>query len=134
MGYCISQRRAQFKMDPKDFPAALKAIQALRWKETPVGYNVQHFAWISPNFHEIQDFVEMLREWRWDLAMDITNNVLGIHFVGEKMGADELLFDTIAPWVEKGSYIEMQGEDGNIWRWVFDGKHCHEKYAKLSFD
>lgn len=35
---------------------------------------------------------------------------------------------------EPGSYIEMRGEDGALWRWVFDGKTCKEITAKITWD
>lgn len=49
------------------------------------------------------------------------------------VGKDEgVLFKAIAPFVEKGSYVEMEGvkkdegESGMLWRWDFDGKECVE--------
>jgi len=54
-------------------------------------------------------------------------NVIGIKFEGENNGSDKEIFEVIAPYVEEGSYIEMCGEEGEIWRWVFDGKTCVEK-------
>lgn len=60
--------------------------------------------------------------------------VTGISFEGESQdGTEEEMFQAIAPFVEADSYIEMQGEDGEIWRWIFDGTTCVEKVANLSF-
>ena len=39
----------------------------------------------------------------------------------------------IAPYVEAGSYIEMYGEDGDKWRYVFDGKTVKEVYPKVEW-
>jgi len=33
-------------------------------------------------------------------------------------------FDSIAPFVDVGSYIEMKSMEGTPWRWVFDGKNA----------
>lgn len=132
MGYCMSQRESYFKMDPKDFPAAFKSVQALHGSETIGDSGGRHFFRVDYDLHEINDFAEMLRAWRWELELD-GGEVVGISFQGEKLGDDHVLFNAIAPWVEKGSYIQMQGEDGMIWRWVFDGKKCVEKSAKISF-
>jgi hypothetical protein len=49
-----------------------------------------------------------------------------IHFEGEKIGQEDLLFEAIAPWVRDGSYIEMSGEDDAMWRWFFHAGECHE--------
>ena len=41
----------------------------------------------------------------------------------KKIGDEELWMEAIAPFVESGSYIEIIGEDGDMWRWCFtDGK------------
>ena len=56
-----------------------------------------------------------------------------IYFDGEKLGDDAILFEAIAPYVKKGSFIEMNGEDGCIWQWQFNGKTCIEKAATVSF-
>jgi len=39
----------------------------------------------------------------------------------------------IAPYVEDGSYIEMSGEDGAMWRWVFKHGECHEISAVITW-
>jgi len=61
--------------------------------------------------------------------------ITGIYFNGEKFdGTEHEMFNSIAPFVEAGSYIEMLGEGGEIWRWVFDGETCEEKAATITFD
>ncbi len=60
-------------------------------------------------------------------------DVIGISFVGEKSSDEKLVFDLISPYVEAGSYIEMSGEDGEVWRFLFDGKSCEEKYPKVEW-
>lgn len=58
----------------------------------------------------------------------------GISFEGENQdGTEHEMFNAIAPFVEPGSYIEMQGEDGAIWRWVFQDDTCIEKAAEIGF-
>lgn len=44
------------------------------------------------------------------------------------------LFDVIAPFVKKGSYIHMiEKENFNHYKWLFDGKKCVEIPGKVSF-
>ena len=129
----MSQNECSFRMDAKDFDKALKAIQALHGAESIADSGGRHFSWVGDKFHEINDFEEMMQEWRWRLELD-TVGACGIQFEGEKIGDDQALFDAIAPWVKKGSYIEMHGEDGAIWRWTFDGEKCIEKSAKITFE
>jgi hypothetical protein len=58
--------------------------------------------------------------WRWKIYFDETGNINSIHFGGEKEGEEDLLFQTIAPLVGEGSYIQMLGEDGAVWRYCFE--------------
>lgn len=131
MGYCMSQQENGFHIEAKDFPEALKAIQGLHGSETIADASGEHFSWVPHDFYKINDLIKIMGKWRWELEIDPAGNAVGISFQGEKLGDDEILFKAIAPWVKKDSYIQMQGEDGSIWRWVFDGKTCVEKAAKI---
>ena len=53
--------------------------------------------------------------------------------LGDALCDDRLLFDAIAPFVKAGSFIEMSGEDGTLWRWHFDGKQCQEQLGHVVF-
>lgn len=46
------------------------------------------------------------------------------------MTEDLELFNVIAPFVKRGSFLEMRGED-STWRWVFNGKVCYEDYPEI---
>lgn len=113
---------------------AAKAIQALHGQETIHDGSGAHFSWVNNNFHKRKDFVSLMDEWRWEVELDDDGHVCNITFNGQKLGDDMILFKAIAPFVVPGSYIEMQGEDDCLWRWVFDGKTCTEKYANISWD
>lgn len=70
----------------------------------------------------------------YSLEIDDDGNATSIDFVGNKMSYDEdEMFKKIAPFVESGSYIEMRGEDGGMWRWVFENGNCREIKAKLTW-
>ncbi|MDR0287531.1 MAG: hypothetical protein LBI03_07510 [Clostridiales bacterium] len=48
---------------------------------------------------------------------------LGYCFTPERETTDLINFlETIALFIEAGSYIVMAGTEGGVWRWVFDGK------------
>ena len=57
---------------------------------------------------------------------DGKGNITDLDFTGEKLWDHDEMFKEIAPYVEDGSYIEMHGEDGSMWRWVFKNGVCHE--------
>lgn len=126
MGYCMKQRSSRFYV--VDEEAALTAIKGLAGKET---MGPGHFSWVDTREFMMADTLkEAMNAWRWD----IEPKYKAIFFEGEKLGDDLLLFGTIAPYVEAGNYIEMLGEDGQIWRWIFDGKTCREVTAKIIFE
>lgn len=114
MGYCIYLKKENFSILPENYAAALKAIKNLP---------ENHYSWVDSNFRVNNDLPSMLEAWGWEAKLDPDGKIIGISFQGEKMGDEEILFQTIAPFVIDKSYIEMHGEDGDCWRWVFvDGK------------
>jgi hypothetical protein len=87
------------------------------------------------DFLKAETLSQAMDAWRWNATRnEETNAIEDIMFEGEKIGDEAALFGAIAPFVEPGSFIEMQGEDGTIWRWIFDGKTCEEKTATISWD
>jgi len=119
MGYCIEQRDSKFFIDKKYFNEALVAVKSLVGKDE--------------DYLNANSLADIIGEWRWDVTIDTSGNIVDIEFIGEKLGDDKILFDVLAPFVKAESYIEMQGEDGALWRWVFDGKKCDEVYAEITW-
>jgi len=114
---------AKFKIARENHSEAFKAIKSLAGKET-IG---DHFSWVNTkDFVKASSIKEAMEAWRWSPDFDEAGDIIGITFKGEKLGDDKTFFEAIAPYVEAGSYIQMQGEDGEMWRWVFDGKTVKE--------
>jgi len=66
---------------------------------------------------------------------DDDGNVIDLDFAGDKLAYDEdKMFQKIAPFVEDGSFIEMRGEDGAMWRWVFSDGKVREIKSKVIWD
>ncbi len=126
MGYCMTQRDTSFRIRANKVNEALKAVQSLHGKETISDGNGRHFYWVSNTFWKRDSLPAILKEWRWEITFDECGDVENMAFAGEKIGDEMKLFGAIAPFVEKGSFIEMDGEDGCMWRWVFDGMTCKE--------
>ena len=128
MRYCMQQRDSHFRMAAEKLPAALAAVQALAEQKTS-------FQWVDSNFaRQASTVAEILEAWRWEGEFDpITGDLTDIHFIGEKLGDEEILFQALAPFVDKGSFIEMQGEDGDLWRWTFDGQQMIEQVARITW-
>lgn len=131
MGYCMDQHGSKFCIKEQNIAKAMKAIKALHGKGD--SSDEGRFAWVDEDFDTKKTLSEILECWRWQIKSP-SMDVEGIEFIGEKLGDDLILFEAIAPYVKKGSYIEMAGEDGARWKWVFDGKTCSEKRGRTVYD
>ena len=131
MGYCMRQTNSQF-YSKNEFhnEAVLRVIaDTIEQHERGAGY-----PWVNPQrVVEAKDLAEILKAWRYQPKLDAQGNITGVEFTGEKSGACHELFKMIAPAVQSGSFIEMLGEDGAKWRWVFDGTTCEEIQAMVNW-
>jgi len=146
MGYYMTQRDAIFNIKAEDVEKALAAIKKLADPEkmklsasgggTVNGKPVIHYSWVTNNeFLEANTLQDAIIAWRWNIGLDReTGDVCEIFFEGEKLGDDEALFKALAPYVEDGSYIEMSGEEGALWRWEFNNGEVEEKFATVRWD
>lgn len=76
------------------------------------------------NMSNAATFDEMMRAWEWQPTYQDSNedgDVIRIGFSGETHydHYDQVLFWHIAPYVQSGSYLEIENEDGTVWRYVF---------------
>jgi hypothetical protein len=79
------------------------------------------------------DLHSALMAWRWATDTDELGNITSLDFIGEKLGDEEVLFEAIAPFVQDGSYIQMAGDDGRIWRWLFQSGKLFSQEGSISF-
>ncbi len=135
MGYGMTQVSARFHIKKENHTKALEAIKSMAGKETCdiSSHYPAHFSWVRSNFVSSSCLEEALNCWRWDPDLDSDGNIIDLNFNGEKYGDDNSLFKTIAPFVEDGSEIEMRGEDGGYWKWMFDGNTCKEVQGKVVY-
>jgi hypothetical protein len=49
-------------------------------------------------------------------------------------GDDVEILNSIAKYVVPKSYIQFVGEDGSVFRFIFDGEKCEEKYPKIDLE
>lgn len=131
MGYHMMQRESKFFIAQDKLADAALAVRSLM---SGAVARQKPFSWVDTTaVLRAASLVEQLRRWGWLAELDEFGNVNSIEFSGEKLGDDEQLFNAIAPYVLAGCYIQMQGEDGAIWRWVFDGVKCVEIAATIQF-
>jgi len=70
----------------------------------------------------------------WHPKTDQDGNINNIWFANELLGSELKIFNAIAPVVQDGSFIEMEGEEGHLWRWVFEDKHCKEELPTVIWE
>ena len=135
MGYCMDQRDSFFVIRKENEHEALQAIKSVAGSETIKDGSWRHFSWVSSaRFLEATTLDEALQAWRWELYRDGDGTIGNIGFCGEKYGDENVLFRAIAPFVESGSYIEMNGEDGSLWRWIFKNGTVDEVSATITWE
>ena len=134
MGYCINLTDCEFGILKDNKEKALQAIKELMGK---VGELRQggDFAWVSTgDVLASCSFEGAMECWRYPAESDDNGDIAYIQFDGEKLGEEHLMFQAIAPYVVAGSYLQFQGEDGSIWRWIFDGEKMIDKAATIFFE
>jgi len=134
----MQQISCNFDIEKENVKKALEALKALDPAKDGAHGGSRHETWFSwvdtETYQNAETLHDAMIEWKWKIDTDEeTGDVENIFFVGEKLGDDPILFNAIAPFVKKGSYIEMQGEEGDRWRWVFDGKKCHELSPEIKW-
>jgi hypothetical protein len=100
--------------------AALKSLEAGRWVN-------------ESEIDRATTVEEILCAWRWSPTVNEDSDLVDLFFMGEKYGDESALFNTLAPYVEDGSFIEMRGEDGGQWRYYFSEGECREIDAVISW-
>ena len=95
----------------------------------------EHLAWTNNNIILNSSSIEdALDACGWTVEIDNNGNIDDIYFTREKLGDEDIIFDCIAPAVESGSFIEMCGEEGDRWRWVFINGRCKVVNANIIWD
>ena len=78
--------------------------------------------------------LKKLENYGYLAELDDEGNIIDLNFNGDKLAYDEdTMFQAIAPYVEDGNFIEMVGEDGDRWRWVFKDGKCKEVRAEVTW-
>jgi hypothetical protein len=140
MGYCVTVIECKFSILSSNFDAALSAIKSLMSNEDKMsggsfsgGKQIERwFSWVATEeVIHAKTLMEALWAWRWEPALDEAGNIEYLYFQGEKWGDDDKLFRAIAPFVKCGSYVAFRGEDGLMWRFLFEGGKIKEQTAEI---
>lgn len=143
MGYYISQTDSKFFIPKEVFPLALQDIKSIMGNTDDMNGGSfggdrppeKWYSWVNTEtVLEANNLKDALHAWRWEAYLSEEGDITDINFVGEKSGQEEVLFNIIARYVKDGSYVSMRGEDGEMWRWYFDGERCIEQYGRVVYE
>jgi hypothetical protein len=142
MGYCMTQEESEFFIAANDIASAMQAMRELSIQTDKMsGASYQggkvvsrHFSWVDMDYAQKTSFPKMLECWGWEPYVDDEGNIASIEFQRTKLGDEVHLFKALAPFVKEGSFIQMRGEDGSLWRWTFDGKKMLEKFGTVVWE
>lgn len=123
MGYHVEQMDSQFFVAAEAIPSLIESVHKLA--------ESGQYYWVRDSYKDSNDVKNIFYCWRWHVGLDDKGNISHIHFEGEKLGDDEVLFKAIAPFVQDGSFIEMRGEDNAMWRWKFSNGKLKEIYPEV---
>ena len=131
MGYCIELISNQFVIKKENFGKAFVALKKCFTEEnmTISDSSGKHFRFVSTkaalNSSTIDEALEVIR---YIPMKDENGNISKLKFTGEKYGDEEIFFNALAPYIEPGSYLSFEGEDGDKWTWKFINGKLEEVY------
>lgn len=139
MGYYMEQVGSSFTIKKENIQKAWDSLVELFKIEKKSIHDSSgyHYSWIdTESVLNARTFEEAMSESRWDVEINqLDGDIIGIYFNGEKYGGDEtIILGSIAPYVENGSYIIMQGEEGERWKWKFVNGEVEEISGRFVFD
>lgn len=138
MGYYINQVGSNFTIKKENIQKAWDSlIELFKIEEKSIhDSSGWHYSWINTSdVLNATTFKEAMSEARWDVEINpLDGDIIDIYFNGEKLGDEEIILGSIAPYVENGSYIVIQGEDGERWKWKFVDGEMEEISGRFVFD
>ncbi len=77
----------------------------------------------------------MVQAWDFTPTIDATTgDWTDLRFTGDKLLAEHhLILAALARFIRPDSFLEMQGEDGQRWRWVFNGHTCIMEFPRITW-
>lgn len=126
MGYCITMIESTIRIKPKNIENILKTLG--KYASTRELYYID-----VCKVMRAEDIFDMMRAIRYEVILRDNVGYEIYQFNGEKLGDDFEIFTQIAPYIEDG-YIEYQGEDGDLWRYVFKDGEVNVVYPTLVWE
>lgn len=130
MSYEIKQKDATFLIPRENYPKVCKALRHFLEHKCYAEY-VDHENVIRACKED--DLVKALFYCRWKSSED-ASGITDVEFNQSKLGNDYEIFCAIAKYVQDGSYIVVEGEDKNRFRWRFTNGQCIEENGRFLYE
>jgi hypothetical protein len=83
---------------------------------------------------EVDNIDTLLEVCGWETEVE-NYDIVGLRFDGENYNSDDIiLFIALAPYIEAGSYIQIETSDFQKFEWYFDGYTVVRKEGMVDFD
>ncbi len=137
MGYCVSME-INVRIHESNEKLVFKIFKDLKKDEKKLAgggssSGEKWYSWVDVDFADKEDVIFSFDKWRYEVEKEGEYYVVS-YFSGEKLGQDALLWERMAPAIEDGSVIECQGEDGCLWKWVFNHGKMKEFNGQVVFE
>lgn len=123
MGYYVHITESNAVIRLENLPAALDALRGLDarddLKSGGSGAGDKWFSWMNDyDLANAPSVASVLERLGFEVDVDEYG---GVEIIGydSKIGDEGVFIQTLAPYIESGSYIEWEGEDGQPYRWHF---------------
>jgi hypothetical protein len=134
MGYYVHITDSNAGIGLDEMPAALDALRALDarddLKSGGSSAGDKWFSWMNDfDLANAPSVASVLERLGFDVDHDSYG---GLSIIGydNKKGDEGIFIQTLAPFIESGSYIEWQGEDSQAYRWGFHGGEMETQYDR----
>jgi hypothetical protein len=126
----ITIRDAAFRIAAKNIPAAFAAVQ--EWGRQVVDSEFRY--WMPLTVLQSPSLEVFMEELGYGIGIEDESGDIADLYTWEDIdyGGEEFLFAALAPFVESGSYIDLQ-IDNEFFRWEFNGQYMLEFVGEVCY-
>ena len=121
MGYQIYMREVDLRIRKENFEAALKALK-------------EAFVYDRTWTEHLESLEDAMSDFGYIPEYDEDGSINGFEYEGKCLRGDYEFWTALAPYVEEGCYLEVEGDDLEIWRWKFRNGIVIVQYPTFLWD
>ena len=121
MGYQIYMREVDLRIRKENFEAALKALK-------------EAFVYDRTWTEHLKSLEDAMSDFGYIPEYDENGSIDGFEYEGMRLRGDYEFWTALAPYVEEGCYLEVEGDDLEIWRWKFRNGKVVVQYPTFLWD